>query len=83
MQGSHYFWDLVLGKNLYSPVRGGLCQQAELREEGGEQAIWGGGASTWAELFAFLKPNWEKIFQKVKVSLVDVFDCFVYICVSS
>ena len=29
-----------------SPVRGGLCQQAELREEGGEQAIWGGGAST-------------------------------------
>ena len=27
-------------------VRGGLCQQAELREEGGEQAIWGGGAST-------------------------------------
>ena len=36
-----------------SPVRGGLCQQAELREEGGEQAIWGGGASTWAELFAF------------------------------
>ena len=34
-------------------VRGGLCQQAELREEGGEQVIWGGGASTWAELFAF------------------------------
>ena len=66
-----------------SPVRGGLCQQAELREEGGEQAIWGGGASTWAELFAFLKPNWEKIFEKVKVSLVDVVDCFVYICVSS
>ena len=29
-----------------SPVRGGLCQQAELREEGGEQGIWGGGAST-------------------------------------
>ena len=29
-----------------SPVRGGLCQQAELREEGGEQVIWGGGAST-------------------------------------
>ena len=31
----------------------------------------------------FLKPNWEKIFQKVKVSLVDVVDCYVYICVSS
>ena len=23
-----------------SPFRGGLCQQVELREEGGEQAIW-------------------------------------------
>ena len=43
----------------------------------------GGGALTWAELFTFLKPNWEIIFEKVKVSLVDVVNCFVYICVSS
>ena len=43
----------------------------------------GGGALTWAELFIFLKPNWEIIFEKVKVSLVDVVNCFVYICVSS
>ena len=51
------------------------------RGEGRGAGYLGGGALTWAELFVFLKPNWEIIFlkKKVKVSLVDVVNCFVYI----